>query len=110
MPDQPTLGVAPFQSCIACFTGDTTTAVSIEGDAEFHVAALIVFAGLGPREAQATFLAFTEYDMGLPSGQAPTGRFKLAFRLCRDCAAKTGAEVIEVGETGTGYVQPEPEA
>jgi hypothetical protein len=32
--------MAPWDSCIGCFAGDTKTAFAVEGEAEWHIAAL----------------------------------------------------------------------
>ena len=97
--------VAPYQSCVACFEGGTDTVVWTEGDAEFHVAALMKL-GLSQQQASGTLHVYTEQELGCDPGTVPAGRFTLAIRVCRDCAAKTGAKVIELWESGTGYIQP----
>jgi hypothetical protein len=98
--------IAPFNSCVSCFRGDTSTFVQIRGKAEWHVAALMRFAELGQAEATGTFLHWAEEQGGRP-GMVPEGEIEAAFRLCRDCARRTGADVVEPGdEMGTVYVQP----
>jgi hypothetical protein len=98
--------VAPYESCTACFKGDTTTAVQLEGEAEWQIAALMHWAGLAQDEAAATFLVCAEYTLGCEPGLVPSGRFACGFRLCRDCAARTTVEVTELGEAGPVYAQP----
>jgi hypothetical protein len=98
---------APFQSCISCLKGDTQTAVYVEGEAEWHIAALMHWAGLPSDQADATFLYYCEHELGCEPGLVPDGRFRHGFRLCRDCATRTGAKVVAVGEAGPVYVQPE---
>jgi hypothetical protein len=92
MHDHPIPTVAPFESCIACFRGDTPTFFWVDGDAEFHVAALLRLAGLPPDQAEVTILAYCERELGCEPGLVPGGRFQ--FRLCRECAKKTGARVF----------------
>jgi hypothetical protein len=36
----------------------------------------------------------------------PSDRVACAFRLCRDCASKTGAKVTEIGQLCIAHVQP----
>ena len=55
--------VAPHDSCIACFKGNTTTAVAFEGSAEAHIA-LLWNVGIPSDQAQATVLAHCEEDLG----------------------------------------------
>jgi hypothetical protein len=100
--------IAPFESCIACFKGDTRTAVLLEGEAEWHIAALMHWAGLDQETATATFQVYAEQNLGCDPGMVPSGRVENGFRLCRDCARKTGVEVSEVvpGTVGHVYVQP----
>ena len=57
-------------------------------------------------EATATFLVFVEHELGCEPGLVPGGRFGSGFRLCRDCAASTNAEVTEMGQPAICYVQP----
>ena len=101
--------VAPYESCIACFKGDTTTALLSEGDAEWHIVTLMKGAGLTQAEAVATFRLYAEQDLGCDPGMVPDGRFVFGHRLCRECARKTGAKVVELGESGPAYVQPSSE-
>ena len=98
--------VAPFQSCISCFRGDTKTVVQAEGEAEWHIAALMHWAGLPSEQATATFLFYCEHELGCEPGRVPDGRFTHAFRLCRDCAARTGVDAVEVGKPGAVHAQP----
>lgn len=93
--------VAPFNSCIACFRGDTTTAVGVEGNAEFHIAAMARLAGIPIDQASGTLLVWLE-EQGYDPGKVPVGRFSGAFRLCRDCARKTGAKVVSVRDIDKG--------
>jgi hypothetical protein len=97
--------VAPYKSCVACYRGDVSTAILLEGEAEFHVAALRKLAGIPPDQAKATLLVFAEHELGCDPGKVPTGRCQGGFRLCRDCAEKTNAHIVEPGGTG-GYTQP----
>ena len=107
--------VAPYESCIACLRGDTTTIVSVQGEAEFVIAVMHHLAGLSLEDAQRTFLVIAAREYGCDPGSVPGGRITTGFRLCRDCAAKTGAHVVEVRDatsaTGApGSVQPGSDA
>jgi hypothetical protein len=64
-------------------------------------------AGLPSDEAKATFLYVCEHELGCDPGRVPGGRHRGAFRLCSECAAKTGARIAEIGETEViVYVEP----
>jgi len=98
--------IAPFDSCIACFKGDTRTVVLLEGEAEWCIVALSRWAGIGLEEAQATFLVYAEHDLDCEPGMVPDGRIEHGFRLCRECAEQTSVEVSEPGKVGHVYAQP----
>jgi len=91
-----TKAAAPFESCVACFKGDTRTAVMLEGEAEFHIAALHHLSGIPLEQADGTVLVAAEHELGCDPGMVPAGRFQLGFRLCTDCAAKTGATIVDL--------------
>jgi len=93
--------VAPTESCIACSKAETRTVVLVEGEAEWHIAALMRFVSLPQAEASGTFRAYFGCDPGI----VPRVRVACAFRLCRDCADKTGARVTEIGQSGIVYAQ-----
>ena len=105
---KPAPDVPPYQSCIACFKGDTGTAVYVKGVAEFHIAALHKAAGISLDEASATFRNYAEQELGCRPGMVPAGRFDVGYRLCRVCAKKTDTVVTELpaGDAVIGYVQP----
>ena len=98
--------VAPFQSCIACFRGDTTTGVALKGEAEFCIAGLIVL-GVPEDQALGTFHVCMEAEgwTGQPD-EVPGGEVTLPIRLCRECAAKTPFAVGQVPSLPF-YVQPD---
>jgi hypothetical protein len=96
-----TPNVAPLESCIACFKGNTRTVVLVEGEAEWHMAALRRFVGLSQAEVSGIFRAY----FGCDPAMVPSVRVSCAFRLCRDCADKTGARVTEIGQPGIVYAQ-----
>lgn len=73
--------VAPHDSCIACFKGDTTTGLATVGCDEWHAAALIA---MDVPEDQAT--AFVEQQQGEV----------LTVRVCADCAAKIHMTVAPI--------------
>jgi hypothetical protein len=93
--------VAPLESCIACSDGDTRTVVLIEGEAEWHIAALMRLVGITQTEASGIFRAY----FGCGPGMVPRVRVACSFRLCRDCADKTGARVTGIGQPSFRYAQ-----
>jgi hypothetical protein len=95
---------APFEPCIGCFRGDTDTGLVLQGSAEFIIAGLSTTADMSVEEASATAeLAFRENYTTDP-GMVPGGELSIAVRLCRDCAAKTGAQVAPLSsEALPGY-------
>jgi hypothetical protein len=106
--------VAPHDSCVACYKGDTTTALVISGEAEYVVAGIHLMAGLSADEAAAVFHHYAEQEMGCDPGMVPAGRMDICIRLCRECAAKNGVVVaelkdIESGGAVSGYSLPESE-
>jgi hypothetical protein len=72
--------IAPFESCMSCYKGDTVTAVAFYGSREYVVAALMV--GVGVEEPVAIQLVSDHYN-GLP----------FVVRLCCECAERTGLTV-----------------
>jgi hypothetical protein len=87
------MSVAPFNSCIACFRGDTTTGYGTRGEAEFHIVALHRMAGLPLEEASGTFAVIAKRELGCDPGKVPGGTFDIFVRLCPDCARRTGTRV-----------------
>jgi hypothetical protein len=71
--------VLPYDPCIGCFKGDTTTFFGIQGSREFLAAALISFAGV-PNEEAVQIAAMFPNCVDRPQ----------AIRLCQTCADKTG--------------------
>lgn len=69
-------------SCVVCGRG-TDTALSAEGEAEWHIAFLI---NLGVPEADApdVVTAGTNSD----PGKVPAGRFRAIYRVCATCVAR----------------------
>jgi phosphoheptose isomerase len=63
--------------------GDTSTGLAVEGSREFHVVSIVKLVGLSYDEAKEMVLAF-----------APVGESTAVYRLCRECANKTGAKVV----------------
>jgi len=86
--------VAPYNSCICCYQGDTSTGVLFSGQAEYVIAGLAKLLD-SVEEASATAGVGFE-EQGFDSGKAPTGRVESFVRLCRDCAREKGlpAEAI----------------
>jgi hypothetical protein len=86
---------APYQSCICCFKGDVTTALAVNGEAEFHIAFLNVNLGVGPEVAA---------DMvQVEPGLVPDGMFPVSYRICSECAEQKG---LEVGVTYAQSAEP----
>jgi hypothetical protein len=97
--DQPL--VARYESCIACFRGDTSTAFAVVGEAEWAIAGLHALAGIPLDQAEATILVFAQQELGCDPGMVPAGVSTFTIRLCRDCARKTG---VEVGSLDAGTI------
>jgi hypothetical protein len=74
------MALAPYESCMSCYKGDTTTAVAFTGSREYVVAALVV--GVGVEEPVAMQLVYDHYT-GRPFG----------VRLCSECAQTAGLTV-----------------
>jgi hypothetical protein len=101
--------VASHESCVSCFKGDTTTAVFLHGEAEWIIAGIHKL-GVPLDQAGAIVRDWAEEEMGCLPGKVPVGRFDFAVRLCRDCAARTGAAVGDVtDERHPTYIQPDDE-
>jgi hypothetical protein len=69
----------PFEACMACMRGDTTTGIALRGSAEMVVEAFMRITGSGRDVA----------EMVLENGDF------VAFALCSDCAARAGVSVAE---------------
>jgi hypothetical protein len=93
---------APWQSCVGCFKGDVTTAVVLEGEAEWIIAGMAHACGISAEEATATFESYAIAELGCDPGQVPDGRLTHSVRLCRECAAKTGTRVFDEGAIRSG--------
>jgi hypothetical protein len=93
--------IAPHESCVACLK-DTSTAIQVLGVPEWCMAQLAHWADIEPELAIATFNARAE-EQGFAPGTVPDGPLQWDFRLCRDCAARTGAKVFELDDLGPGY-------
>jgi len=105
---QPKRHAPPYHSCTACYKGDTDTILLSRGEGEFHIAVLAQYADMSLDEANSTVTYFCEDAMGCQPGHIPGGVFDVGFRLCEECAAKTGAivAVLADGEM-TAYIQPD---
>jgi hypothetical protein len=75
LPDVPS--VAPWESCIRCFKGDTGTGFWVEGEAEWCMAGLMVFADLPERDATAVIEHYAQTELGCAPGMVPAGRIKV---------------------------------
>lgn len=90
--------VAPFESCVVCYRGDTTTTYAVRGEAEFLVASL-TRAGLPEDEATGLVELVAHDHYGCDPGKVPVGDMEILVRLCPDCAATSGFKVGPVGHT-----------
>lgn len=70
-------------SCVVCGQG-TDTALGVDGEAEWHVAALQML-GIPAAEAPDVLASAT----GAPAGMARTGRFKMPILVCAECVSKS---------------------
>jgi hypothetical protein len=84
--------VAPYNSCIACYRGDTTTMLGLKGEAEFMIATLMR-AGVPQDEATQVIDGVAHDRYGCDRGKVPTTDMELAVRLCVDCGAKVGLKL-----------------
>lgn len=94
MPSLPT--VAPFESCVACFKGDTRTSFVLEGSAEWCIVGLMKLASLDEQTARALVHDYAENVHGCDPGMLPVGRIEFEVRLCRECASRSGATVLDM--------------
>jgi hypothetical protein len=76
-----TSALAPYESCMSCYKGDTSTAVAFTGSPEYVVASLMVTVGV--EEPIAMQLVHDHYN-GLP----------FVVRLCSECAEKTAGLTV----------------
>ena len=97
---------APFDSCMSCFKGDTETMFAAEGEAEWIIVALHRATGMSVDESSATVAHFAQHELGCDPGTVPTGEISMAFRLCSDCAQRTGTSIGRLPDIPV-YVQPE---
>lgn len=102
------ISVAPFEGCVCCYRGDTATGVVVVGEAKFITASLHRLTGLQLEEAVRLF----ELATGCDRGKVPDGRLAVGFRLCRQCAKWTSANIVELAAFANGdevfaYVQPD---
>ncbi len=92
--------VAPFDACVSCSKGDTTTAFGLVGTAELISAGLMRCAGIpSERAAEMAIAAFRQLGSVSDTGW-PRGMRRVAFRLCRECAKRYRAEVGELPTVG----------
>lgn len=97
--------VAPYDACVACFKGDTTTTVGFAGEPEFVIAAIHKSAAIPMWQAEALLRAHCEEE-GSPKGKVPS-LLTLGIRLCGDCARETDTPVGPVGGQVPWIVQPD---
>ncbi len=99
--------VAPFEPCVACCRGDTTSGLVLIGDVEWIAGNLMALGALDT-EADGIILALAEQKWGCDTGKVPDRNdLVVVVRLCRDCAVPNRL----VGEFAAGalpgYVQPD---
>jgi len=68
--------LAPFESCVACFRGDTTTGFAISGEPGFIVDTMRASTGVVVNRAS-----------------VPSGQQHITIRLCRKCARLRGTRI-----------------
>jgi hypothetical protein len=88
--------VAPFDSCLCCLRGDTTTGLLLEGSPEWVVVSFHKLTDMSLDEAKETFYAMAE-EAGYDPGMVRLGSNRWGVRLCLQCAQKAGARVGELG-------------
>jgi hypothetical protein len=86
-------GGVPWNACICCEAGDTSTILVIEGDAAFHIFRLARVIGESPAEVAGW----------LRDGDLPEGRFRQAYRVCEECAPDARLVVMRNGRTPEQY-------
>lgn len=101
-PTRITPAVAPYQSCISCYRGDTLTAVILRGEAEFVIVGIARLCGLPLEQAEWTFDLIAREFYGCDPGKVPVGELMLPFRLCRECAERTGAKIAPLAALERG--------
>jgi hypothetical protein len=88
--------VAPHESCVACFKGDTTTGLALRGSDEFKAAGLAAM-GIPVEQAISTIEANAPHD-------------PVSFiRVCADCAARARLKVTPLRRGGEMPVYTESE-
>lgn len=90
--------VPPFESCIHCYRGDTSTGFALRGEAEWIVAGLRETAGLTHDQAEEAFFHWAEHGLGCEPGAVPDGEVMQLVRLCTDCAGELGTNVGEFAD------------
>ena len=97
--------VAPYESCIVCFKGDTTTAVAFRGPAEWLIAGLWRL-GVPKEQAEATILQLAHDEYECDYGQVPPGEMQNVVLVCEDCASKAELTAAPIGGEITQYRAP----
>jgi hypothetical protein len=98
----------PANSCIGCYRRNVNTGFAAQGEAAFIVVVLQKAAGIPLEEAQTTFNAYAQRELGCAPGEMPTGRVSLTFRLCPDCAEEHGCHVGFLSSEIPSYRQNTP--
>ena len=103
----------PYEPCLTCFRGDTSTAFGYRGTATAVAAALNTMLGFTIEEAMALVEECIEesnrHSSGIDGGRRiggakSRGVHEWKFRLCRDCARRANITVGEAsGKDVPGY-------
>lgn len=78
-------------TCVSCLK-PTDTAIDVDGEAEFHMATLMIL-GLPDDQAASMVGQLTN----APAGQAFSGRRMAAYRVCTACVERTGTNMPRPG-------------
>jgi hypothetical protein len=96
----------PYQACVSCERGDIETVVVVAGHVDWIVAYIERVGDVSHEEAREIFDGDDSERMCGPDGYGIVG-----IRLCRACAERTGATVIEerrIGREHGRYVDVQP--
>lgn len=99
--------VAPYDACVACLRGDTTTGFGLRGEPIWFMAVLHSKIGLSPERAQDLVEAAVESMGFAPSALQEQLQIEIDVRVCSECASTHDLEVGELdGDELPGFEQP----
>lgn len=88
--------------CVGCGRTGTWTIVYIDGHAGWQVYVLTQVANITGHEAAQAVGVVCEVVLGMEPGKVPMGSFQAGYRLCRDCAAKSDAKIMDLSDLLVG--------